>query len=756
MVESPGPATSIDDATSETQAMLNVVLSSPQVAPVVFVAHSPSAPEEIHIDVAEGVTCPEGLIDDITARALSRLVGEAEPLGYELTLEETWSVLEVPISVDDVCPVAMLVLARPEKPWTAHDHKVAGALAEVVSLAATHAVQGQKDSHQRKLDDLVAGVSEHLMGATLDNLSEMYTWTIRQLAEFLASDVAFLRQNFHTAGTSNLVAEWPPRPWDSDEPDPFGVVPFDSDPIFAVTRELKQPYFGNDPEKGTYMGRVEQVVDVPDVVGMAVPLLMYGRTWGVIGFIHFGLHTWTGPEVNAMTAVASMLVQVQGRFDAAWDASHDELTGMHNRRALLAELDERLEKGEPTAVMIIDLDRFKIMNDFLGHAHGDLLLTMMGDRIRSTTRSVDFSGRLGGDEFVFVIGGDASEADALGLAGRLLRELGEPTTLSGHCVSHTASIGVALAAPGMSSFDLLAAADVAMYRSKDSGGNRAVLFDDEMRDEVNDRSRTELLLSDAVASQNLRLCYQPIVDMTTGRMVAVEALVRWDHPERGLIGAAEFIPVAEESGMIAEIDRWVLFEACRQAAEWRSDHPGVEIVVGINISPADLRMDGFVSMVEEALARYNVPGSALCIEVTEHVVVAQAEKTSAVLSDLRALGVSIAIDDFGTGFASMAELKNLPANFLKLDMGFVAGILTDRCDRAIVESIIHLGTSLGMGIIAEGVETDETAQALIAMGCKKAQGYLFAQGLEPWKIDTMLYNIDEPIRACASEKAAAR
>jgi EAL domain-containing protein (putative c-di-GMP-specific phosphodiesterase class I) len=290
----------------------------------------------------------------------------------------------------------------------------------------------------------------------------------------------------------------------------------------------------------------------------------------------------------------------------------------------------------------------------------------------------------------------------------------------------------------MSSFDLLAAADVAMYAAKNAGGNRAALYNDELRDRVNSRSQIEIELSEALRSKELELYYQPEVDLETGAVVGMEALVRWQHPVRGLVAAWEFIPVAEETGVIVEIDRWVLAEACRQMSEWRAGGDNDELVLRVNISPASLRRDGFVEDVLCVLIDSGLPPTSLCLEVTEHVIVMDPQKTAKVLGKLREIGVTIAIDDFGTGFASLSELKNLPADFLKLDIGFVRGIVDNRFDRAIVEAVVHIGETLGMGIVAEGVETQEMADELISMGCTNAQGWLFYPALSVGDMDLLL------------------
>jgi diguanylate cyclase (GGDEF)-like protein len=711
------------------------------LAPVRLVVSSDALEACLQI-VDIGVDDLLGLATALRGKAKHSLVtGEgAELRTHEISDFGGWFVLEAPIVLEDGDVAAQLILARQDQDFSEVGRLEAKVLADVIALAINKRLGDVNRERRIYLEDLVRGVAEECMAATEDSLADVYSRVIKLLGEEFGSDVAFLRRNDYVNETSVLVGEWPEYVMENGAEHPLGVVAFDSDPIFMVTRDLKKPLFkeGDEQDTGAIQEKIERAAGVPGVTACAVPLLMGEHTWGIIGFLHFEAHTWLPAEVNALTSVASLLTQLQGRFDAIYEAGHDDLTGMHNRRALLAELDARLEKGEPTAVMVIDLDRFKVMNDFLGHAQGDKLLVTMAERVFDNTRPGDFAGRLGGDEFVFVVGSGGGGEEALGLARRLLGILRQPTDIGDQSVSHTASIGVAVSTPGMSSFDLLAAADVAMYSAKNAGGDRAALYNDELRNRVNNRSQIEMELSEAMRSKELELYYQPEVNLETGEIVGMEALVRWQHPTRGLVAAWEFIPVAEETGLIVEIDRWVMAEACRQMSEWRRAGGNDGLVLRVNVSPASLRRDDFVEDVLSVLLSSGLPATSLCLEITEHVIVMDPQKTAKVLERLREIGVTIAIDDFGTGFASLAELKNLPADFLKLDIGFVRGIIDNRFDRAIVEAVVHLGETLEMGIVAEGIETQEMADELIAMGCTRAQGWLFYPALAVADMELLL------------------
>ena len=654
-----------------------------------------------------------------------------------------WGALVDPIVVNDLNVVGALVVARHGRTWSKRERSLTRAFGSLLSHVATQATRESVLLHQRRLDELVSQVAERLMSASSTNRSEVLNWTTRVLAEFLGADVAFLRRNDHVRGLSILEAEWPVRE-DVPEPDPLGEVAFDVDPVFMMTKDLKGPYLAGAP--GTtedYLERVERGSGVTQVDGAAVPLLMGETTWGVLGFLHFELHAWVPAEINALQAVASMLVQLQARIDAeertAYNATHDDLTGLPNRRALIQELSSRLASRRDTAVMIIDLDRFKIMNDFLGHASGDRLLTTIADRIRTSIRANDFAARLGGDEFVFLVDSATSEMEVLASAHRILELLAAPVDIFGQKVSHTASIGIAMAAPGTASgLDMLGWADMAMYAAKSRGRNQAVVFDEDMREVADSRSKTELALREAIENGGLRLHFQPEVDLYTGRLLAVEALVRWEHETRGLLAASEFITVAEETGLVVDIGRWVFAEACRQLSQWQRDYPDLELVVRVNMSPAEFVMDDLVEFVENCIRVNGIKGERLCIEITEYAVLDEPERTARILRRFQALGVEVALDDFGTGFASMTELKHLPVDLLKLDMSFVKGITSDAFDRAIVESIIRLGSALNLKVIAEGIENVAIIEKLLELGCYRGQGYLISMPVPPEKLATML------------------
>ncbi len=602
------------------------------------------------------------------------------------------------------------------------------ALVEVATIAVRQAARARREQYQRDLSDLVAKVAIRIMNVTTVNARQPALNEVMEiLAEFLHADVAFLRRNDFDRELSVLEAEWPPRPWDGPGPDPLGEVPFAADPMFGALRDLRQPFFpGPESANEDYLARVADA-GCPGVavMGGAVPLLLHDVTWGALGFLHFNLHTWDPAEVTALQAIASMLVQMQARFAAEFNAYHDELTGLANRRALIRDLERRLGNDESVAVMVIDLDRFKVMNDHLGHATGDRLLVTMADRLRMSSRPTDLPARLGGDEFVLLLT-VADEVEAHSAAQRLLELINQPTEMAGQVVRHTASIGVVLSWPGATALDLLGAADVAMYSSKSAGRNHVTSFDDELRAITDEQSRNELLLTHAIDNSELFLVYQPEFDLRTGEMLSVEALLRWNHPRRGTLAAAEFVPLAEESGLIPSLDRWVLDRACAQLAQWRAaGHRS--LVMRVNMSPADFKLHDVVEYVEDTARRYAIPPDHLCLEVSEHVATSLSDIAPAALRRLRERGFLVTIDDFGAGFSSVTDLRRLPADYLKLATGFVAGLGGDPFDDLVAESIVRLASALGLGVIAEGLETARQRDALLALGCHRAQGYLLGR-----------------------------
>jgi len=427
-------------------------------------------------------------------------------------------------------------------------------------------------------------------------------------------------------------------------------------------------------------------------------------------------------------------------------AYHDGLTGLPNRTMLMDRLGLALSQAQrleqQVAVIYIDLDRFKPVNDSLGHAVGDRLLQEIARRLRATLRENDTVARVGGDEFQVVVCNVAGATGAARIAEKLMRALGEPFTLEGQELHVTASLGVSLfPRDGASGELLLKFADIALYEAKGEGRNAYRFFSPEMNAQAHGRLRLENDLRRAVERNELELHYQPQLDLAIGEVCAVEALVRWRHPERGLVLPNQFIPMAEETGLVLGIGEWVLDEACRQVAQWQRDglvSGSAPLRVAVNISARQLQRPGLDGAVRRALAQSGLPAECLELEITESSVMLDPQHAQSVLQSLRELGVQLSIDDFGTGYSSLAYLKRLPLDRLKIDRSFIGGIPTDSDDAAIVETIIVMTHKLGLRVIAEGVETLEQRLQLVRQGCDEMQGFLLAHPVPASELPPLL------------------
>jgi len=431
------------------------------------------------------------------------------------------------------------------------------------------------------------------------------------------------------------------------------------------------------------------------------------------------------------------------------DAFHDALTGLFNRELFLERLERAAERTRRTrelfAVLFLDLDRFKVLNDSLGHAIGDQLLVVLGQRLASCLRPTDTIARHGGDEFTILLEDCGAAMAATRVAERIQEELALPFRLGSHEVFSTASIGIALSTSGYDrAGDLLRDADTAMYRAKALGRARYEMFDREMHSRAVALLRLENDLRRAVERQEFHLCYQPIVWLETGRVAGLEALVRWRHPQRGVVLPAEFIRVTEETGLIEPLGHWILQEACRQIGVWQRQFPAEPALsMSVNCSGKQFMQPDLIRHVEQVLEQTGVDGSCLGLEITESVIMENAESAIALLLQLRARRVRLHIDDFGTGYSSLNSLRTLPVDTLKIDRSFVSGLGQVGQSREIVRAIVTLAHTMGMEVVAEGVETEEQLAELRALGCEYGQGYLFARPMEPeaaaaWLADCVL------------------
>ena len=430
----------------------------------------------------------------------------------------------------------------------------------------------------------------------------------------------------------------------------------------------------------------------------------------------------------------------QAEEKIAWLARHDALTEIPNRFHFHEQLDSALQQlgpGEGLAVHWIDLDRFKEVNDDFGHPVGDALLKSIGARLHATVRRPDFVGRLGGDEFAIVQSGVTHEKQAIAFAERLLRTLSEPHQLMGHAVAAGASVGIALAPQqGTSADELLKNADIALYQVKSVGRGTYMLFDPHYGCDKQTRRRLETDLKDALKEHQLELYYQPIRDVKTHDVKWCEALMRWHHPEYGLVPPNDFIPLAEETGLIVPMGEWALYQACKDAATWPA-----EIGVTVNLSASQFSGSDLYKSVEAALNRSGLAPGRLELEITESVLLRDDTSTLTTLYRLRNKGVRIALDDFGTAFASLSYLRSFPFDTIKIDRSFVRD-LPQRADcAAIIEAVANLARKLDMRSVAEGIETSEQLAAVSESGCDEVQGYFFNRPVPASEIKKIL----EPI-----------
>ncbi len=536
------------------------------------------------------------------------------------------------------------------------------------------------------------------------------------------------------------------------------LVPFDAASQAALAIRAEAPVVVDDYSTEIRFSGAAVLRDQGALSGITVPIRGRERPFGVLAAHARSLRGFSADDVNFLQSVANVLAAAIERRRSEAEtrhlALHDPLTGLPNRALFRDRLQHALARSRrrdtTLAVLFLDVDNFKVVNDSLGHEAGDELLTALAPRLAEAVRTGDTVARFGGDEFVLLCEDVEDEQEALEIAERVKQCFARPLSIAGGEHFVTASIGVALPSAGHELPEsLLRDADAAMYQAKERGRARFEVFDADMRASALKRLQVEADLRRALERDEMRLVYQPVIEVESGRIAAVEALLRWHHPERGVVPPLDFIPVAEESGLIVPLGAWVLREAMRKAHHWRQlCGPGeTPLVVSANLSARQMVERDLVSTVAELLEGTGVDPRQIALEITETVLVEDTASAAEQLRALEELGVKLVLDDFGTGYSSLGYVKRFPLSFLKIDRSFVAELGRNGRDAAIVSAIAEMARALGARVVAEGVETEEQLAGVRKLGCELAQGYLFARPLPPDEIDALLRT--DPWRATA-------
>ena len=453
--------------------------------------------------------------------------------------------------------------------------------------------------------------------------------------------------------------------------------------------------------------------------------------------VHLQLTRRDGHSVF-LAVILDISARKQAEDQLIYRALHDSLTDLPNRNLLGDRLELSIQKAQqfPTyhfAVLFLDLDQFKVVNDSLGHLVGDQLLITVARKLQAIARPTDVVARLGGDEFVILVEHVPDIKAVEQIAERILADFEDTITLDGHTFFMSTSIGIVWSTVDYTEVsDLLRDADIAMYRAKAKGRAKYEIFDAEMHTQAVKRLTLEHEMRLAIIQQEFVAYYQPVIDLNTSKLRGFEALIRWQHPLRGFISPSDFIPVAEETGLIVSISRWMLRAACEQMATWRQQFPHADdLKISINLSSSDLLQADLIDTIQQVLSQTQLPAMALALEITESMLVQNIETTTDLLHQVRAMGLRISIDDFGTGYSSLSYLYNLPVDYLKIDQSFVSNMQPGNKNYKIVQAIVGLSDQLQLRAIAEGIETEQQLEWLKKLNCELGQGYLLSRPLTP-------------------------
>ncbi|WP_027551994.1 GAF domain-containing protein [Bradyrhizobium sp. Cp5.3] len=665
-------------------------------------------------------------------------------------------------------PIGILLFLAPEEnTFTPDLVELLGRLAENVSFALDNFDRAEEkartEAQKERLTRMFAALSatnEAIMRAkSRAELFDLVCLAASNGAKFTSTTIALAKADSDqleivaSAGPSSETTRNVRLSVDPERPEGRGIS--------GTAFRTRQPCISNDYLNDQRVSAFHAIVRGDGArSGAAFPLIAHDQPVGVMLYMSTEPDTFTGEFVELLQRLADNVSFAMENFDRADEknkaderieylASHDSLTNLPNRETfnglLRKAIDTAQRHDHRFALLFIDLDRFKVINDSLGHEAGDLLLLEVADRLRNALRASDVVARLGGDEFVVILDQCGDVDDVQRIATELLAVLGKPMELAGHECHTTASIGIAMyPANGADAQTLTKNADMAMYLAKEDGKNGYRFFSKEVKTQSIERLSLESALRRALERNQFSLNYQPKVDMATGQITGVEALLRWNHPDLGSVSPAQFIPLAEETGLIVPIGRWVLKEACVQAMAWRR-RGLLPLSMAVNLSPRQFADEHLLQDVDEALAASGMSPVLLQLEVTESMMMRNVGRALKVLDAIQSRGIRLAIDDFGTGYSSMSLMKHFPIDTIKIDRSFVRDLPQDSEDQAIAQAIISMGKALGMTVVAEGVENAEQEAFLRTHGCDEMQGYLISKPLPARQMAELLRPMVLPV-----------
>lgn len=599
---------------------------------------------------------------------------------------------------------------------------------------------------QLDLNQLISETALKLMPASLQSGDSLSEKVLAFLSDYFDVEVAFYRRNDLERRLSILVAEWPRREFIPD-PDPLAVVPFDANPIFGITEHLDHPamILPGDERTAKYQQMIAAATGLEEVTAIVVPLLSDECTEGSLGLVRSGNRRWADEEVFALQSIAAIFTQTQSRLMAERAlrraAFKDPLTGLPNARGMHERGRRMLEYMVPLALVQVDLQDLRSVNETLGRRVGDKLISQFAQLIREKGFAYGFCGRISGNGFAVLIEDGGDEAQLLEKVERLRRDLSVPLMVGERELKSNLHIGISRSCGRQVDMDtLFEETNSAVQNTERLGARDVCLFDQELAEEKREQVAMEMALRDAVESDDqIIVHYQPEVDLRTGEMIGCEALARWQHPQKGFLAAGHFIEMAERTGLVVPLSRKVLEIAIAQQARWMRADRSLDTTIRINVSPAQLMGTDLAQDVNALLLKYALPAKNLCIEVTEHVVMDYSDRALGALAKLRELGVEVAIDDFGIGHSSIAKLKYMPADTLKIDRAFITSLVDTDSDRALVDTIIRMAMAFDMTVVAEGVETAAELSELLQLEADRGQGYFFAKPMSAEEVEKLFH-----------------